>query len=78
MGYFSNGSSGGAYQEQFCDRCHHDRNQSCPIWLLHLVHNYEECNKEESFLNVLIPRDKEGGNEQCVRNAWSIAWYLSG
>lgn len=34
---------------------------------LHLMHNYQECNKPESFLHVLIPRSKDKlGNEQCA------------
>ena len=69
MGYFSNGTEGMAYEEQFCERCIHQGPQEgpgCPVWLLHLLHNYDECNKKDSFLHVLIPRAKSGvGNEQC-------------
>jgi hypothetical protein len=71
MGYFSNGSEGMDYQEHYCakcvhdGKCVHDEKQSCPVWLLHLLHNYEECNKPDSFLHVLIPRTKEG-NGQCA------------
>lgn len=71
MGYFSNGSEGEYYQAEYCAKCMHDQNvvhggPGCPVWLLHLLHNYSECNKPESFLHVLIPRDKDGGNGPCT------------
>jgi hypothetical protein len=38
----------------------------CPVWLAHLLYNYDECNKDESILHLLIPRTPDGlGNEQC-------------
>ena len=62
MGYFSNGSEGLDYEKQYCERCvHYD---GCAVWLLHLIHNYDECNKEDSFLHTLIPRDGIE-NKQC-------------
>jgi len=64
VGYFSNGTEGESYHAQYCARCVHD--DSCSIWLLHMMHNYDECNKPQSFLHVLIPRSKDQlGNEQC-------------
>ncbi|MGI9485425.1 MAG: hypothetical protein ACR2RF_05995 [Geminicoccaceae bacterium] len=71
MGYFSNGTEGMAYEARYCDRCIHqngpDGNGGCQVWLLHMLHNYEECNKEDSFLHILIPLTKDGlGNEQCT------------
>lgn len=37
------------------------------MWNLHRWHNYEEANKEDSYLHVLIPRKADGsGNEQCA------------
>lgn len=66
MAYFSNGSEGMDYQAQYCERCVHDRNQDCPIWLAHLMHNYDENDKPDSILHMLIPRSKDGlSNEQC-------------
>lgn len=66
MAYFSNGTEGDLYFERYCSRCVHDRNEDCPIWALHLAHNYEECNKPGSFLHALIPRSKDGlSNEEC-------------
>lgn len=66
MGYFSNGTEGMDYQRRYCDRCVHDINQDCPVWLLHQIHNSAECNKPDSFLHVLIPITKDGlYNDQC-------------
>lgn len=66
MAYFANGTEGLDYQERYCSRCVHDANEICPVRLLHIIHNYDECNKRDSFLHVLIPRTADGlGNEQC-------------
>jgi len=63
MGYFSNGSEGEDYAEKYCSRCIHCND--CAIWDAHMLYNYEECNKKDSILNILIPRTKDGWNEQC-------------
>lgn len=64
MGYFSNGTEGMLYEEEWCDRCTHQ--EGCAVWMAHLIHNYDECNKKDSILHMLIPRKKDGlGNEQC-------------
>jgi len=66
MAYFANGTEGELYEDEYCSRCIHDENGDCPILLLHLLYNYDECNKKDSFLHVLIPRAESGiGNEQC-------------
>ena len=66
MAYFSNGAEGMDYRARYCDNCVHDVKCDCPIWNLHLTHNYEECNKQGSFLDALIPRSKDRlSNEQC-------------
>ena len=70
MAYFSNGTEGEMYESRYCDRCIHrdgpDGESGCAIWLAHLMHNYAECNNDNSILHLLIPRSKEGcGNEQC-------------
>jgi len=61
MGYFPNGESGRDYQEQYCSRCVHwppnPDDGGCTVWLLHLMNNYNECNKPDSYLHTLIPRD---------------------
>jgi hypothetical protein len=71
MGYFSNGTEGEYYRLEYCAKCVHDQDadkgRGCPIWFLHLMHNYQECNKPDSFLHVLIPRSKDGrGNDGCT------------
>jgi len=67
MGYFSNGTEGDGYFEEYCMRCiHYEEDKMCPVWALHMQHNYAECNKPGSFLHVLIPRAKGGlSNERC-------------
>ncbi len=66
MGYFSNGSEGLDYEEQYCLKCiHYTDAQGCVILYAHTLYNYDECNKKESILHILIPRDAQGYNEQC-------------
>jgi hypothetical protein len=71
MGYFPNSTAGMDYEEQYCSRCihgwAHKEDGMCAVWLLHMLHNYKECNKPDSFLHTLIPLKKEGlGNAQCA------------
>jgi hypothetical protein len=70
MGYFANGAEGAIYEAHYCERCIHfgpEEGPGCPIMLAHLVHNYDECNKEDSILHMLIPRSADGlTNEQCL------------
>jgi hypothetical protein len=69
MGYFSNGTEGEIYYETWCARCVHDdpdKEQYCPIWNLHLQHNYKGANDDSHFLHQLIPLSEDGlYNEQC-------------
>ena len=66
MGYFSNGTEGDIYYAAHCMKCVHEAD-GCHVWLLHLIHNYDECNKPNSFLHKLIPRSKDGlSNERCA------------
>jgi hypothetical protein len=66
MAYFSNGTEGMDYQARYCERCVHDINQDCPVWLAHLMHNSAGCNDNEHILHLLIPRSKDRlTNEQC-------------
>jgi hypothetical protein len=70
MAYFPNGTAGMMYEAEFCDRCVHqngpDGESGCAVMLAHMLHNYAECNKEDSILHLLIPRTKDGcGAEQC-------------
>jgi hypothetical protein len=71
MGYFSNGTEGLMYEEEYCVNCIHGQSEdgivTCPIWDMQYNYNYEECNKPDSLLHELIPRGKDGlFNEQCV------------
>ncbi len=69
MGYFPNGSAGMDYEYEYCDHCIHqdgpDGNSGCAVWLAHMLHNYKECNNENSILHLLIPR-KGLGNDRCT------------
>ncbi len=49
MGYFSNGTEGEIYQEQWCNHCIHRPTQEkgCAVWDAHLLLSYEECNKRD-------------------------------
>jgi len=60
MAYFPNGTAGDMYRERYCDKCKHDKDDKCPIWLAHLLHNYDECNNDDSILHMLIPMTKDG------------------
>lgn len=68
MAYFSNGTEGMIYEEQWCSRCSHYGEDGCGCAVLeaHMLHNYDECNNEGSILHMLIPRSKDGlSNERC-------------
>ena len=68
MAYFSNGTEGMAYEEQWCSRCVHygDDGCGCAVLNAHAICNYNECNNEQSILHMLIPRTKNRlGNERC-------------
>ena len=64
MGYFSNGSEGMEYQGEWCENCIH--NEDCAVLKAHMIYNYDECNKADSILHILIPRDEKGYNKQCT------------
>ena len=70
MGYFPNGSAGMDDEANYCNRCIHkngpDGDSGCAVYLAHLLKNYDECNDEGSILHMLIPRDVNGNNEQCL------------
>lgn len=73
MGYFSNGTEGMIFEEQWCSRCVHsddrpgkeigDRdNPPCPVWMAHLMFAYDECDSKsnaKTILDMLItPREE--------------------
>lgn len=63
MGYFSNGSEGLDYENEYCSRCIHSGD--CAVLDAHWLFNYDECNNKGSILHILIPRDDKGYNEKC-------------
>ena len=65
MAYFSNGTEGMRYEEQWCDRCVHQE-PGCMVWMLHMMHNYEECGNKRSMLHELIPRRLDGFAGECT------------
>ena len=67
MGYFPNGTSALIYQEQFCARCANAEADydGCAIMDAHMIYNYDECNKPDSILHMLIPRVEGGENGEC-------------
>ncbi len=52
MAYFSNGTEGINYAATFCDKCWHQKPDEggCAVWNAHMLHNYKECNNEDSIL----------------------------
>lgn len=61
MAYFSNGTSGMMYEEEYCSKCEHGPSSvdeaCCPVWHAHMMHNYDECNNDASILDILIPME---------------------
>jgi hypothetical protein len=79
MGYFSNGTENDMYVAEWCSHCIHgqDEQKPCHVMDLHWIWNYDQHGKDAvsqakaEGLTILIPRDKEGFNEECtmfVRN----------
>lgn len=68
MGYFSNGTEGMKYQEEYCNNCIHLSNEGgCPILDIHFCYNYEQNDKDKKdiryILEMLIPmRTVASGN----------------
>ncbi len=70
MGYFSNGTEGEMYQEQYCVRCLHYGpvdGPGCPVFGIHLAYNYDQHDdkKLKAVLDSLIPRRPDSFNDQC-------------
>lgn len=70
MGYFSNASEGDFWQANNCIRCAHyyenmdeDEISNCPVWLAHLLFNYNESFRV--LLDLLIPY-KNGHSDRCA------------
>lgn len=74
MAYFSNGTEGLMYQEEYCFKCKNfrdlkdDRGYGCPIWDLHLLWGYKLCNSRsigKKMLDILIPEEKGFMPKKC-------------
>lgn len=74
MGYFANGSEGECYQDRWCVRCVHwkdegdGRGEGCPVYDLHILYNYDQLKKDSTrrALEMFIPTAEGGiGNGQC-------------
>jgi hypothetical protein len=71
MAYFSNGSSGDRYMENWCERCRNfkrredEDTEGCPIWDLHLMYNYNENELHAKMRDHFIPMDKKYNPQQC-------------
>lgn len=83
MGYFSNGTEGMLYEEQYCSKCLHQGppdGPGCYVWLAHQLYNGEILKADgtknpDSILNLLIPQSKDGlSNEQCTMYLEDPAW----
>lgn len=69
MGYFPNGTASLDYESRYCDHCVHQRPDSggCAVWLLHMLRNYDDSDRHDSPLHVLIPLSEDGlDNEKCT------------
>ncbi len=66
MTYFLTNTECIDYQSEFCSKCWHQKpnDGGCAVWFAHMLHNYEECNNEDSILHILIPRNGTN-NEPC-------------
>ena len=66
MGYFANGVEGDMYDALYCGRCvHYLVDYGCPCRSAHLLWNYDECNKDDSLLHKMIPREGPE-NKKCI------------
>jgi hypothetical protein len=66
MGYFANGTEGEIYESMYCDECAHNPPLlGCPALEAHRMWNYDECNKPDSILHRIIPRNGVE-NGKCI------------
>ncbi len=68
MAYFPNGESGRTFQAAECSDCIHedgpDHKSGCYVYLVHLLHNYDQLRNEElrKALTILIDDEKPLGS----------------
>lgn len=69
MGYFSNGTEGLCYQEEWCVRCANCGDEKsdfgCTVWDAHTLYCYSGTKEQKEILDLLIPRDGID-NGQCT------------
>lgn len=54
-----------AYQAAWCNRCAHDVNKDCKVWILHKMYGNDKGGEDtRHMLDVLIPV-KDGEPQQC-------------
>lgn len=74
MGYFSNGTEGDYYEDEYCSRCVHqngpDGKSGCAVMMAHILYAYKLCNSKcegADMLDMMIPRSKDRlSNQQCA------------
>ena len=69
MGYFSSGTEGLDYEDQYCVRCAHnppEDEKCCPVWMAQMSYNASADAEAKDILAMLIPRNEDGFNEQCT------------
>ncbi len=70
MAYFSNGTEGMLYNEEYCLKCinwdyNEETGESCPIWDAHLMFEGREV---QDLLDFLIPRHTFNEKHECCFN----------
>lgn len=60
MAYFSNGCEGDSFHAQQCAKCVHDLSGKCPVWNMHLAHNYDQH-----------PEHAKTPEEKATAEAWA-------
>ena len=63
MGYFSSGSEAEEFEDTVCIDC--VRHGDCPVWSMHMIYNYDECNNKDSLLHKMIPVDEDTFCRSC-------------
>ena len=70
--FFSNATEAMFYEERYCAKCLHYGGERCPVLLAHWVcasyagaKFHDDGSPERMVLDLFIPRDKDGVNQQC-------------
>jgi hypothetical protein len=63
MAYFANGTEGSIFEHNWCARCVHNDfthgkepgvDPPCPVWMAHLLYNYDLCNEKDHPGKVIL------------------------